>query len=227
MKHVALCLALLTGAVHAEETKSRTGTAYDLETDGLLYTQNHNERYVDGRIVHDEVIYRDPAGRIFASKKVNFRHNSIMPDFLLLNSATGHEEGASRKGEVIEVTFRANTDEPPETFLLEPPTLGIIDAGFDNFILQYWDRLSSGEIVTLPFLVPSRGQFVNFRIRQADVNGGQANFIIDASSMLLRFLLPKIYLTYDIEERRLRRYEGISNLRDSAAENLNVRIEYP
>jgi hypothetical protein len=45
--------------------------------------------------------------------------------------------------------------------------------------------------------------------------------------MFVRMFVPPVTVSYDADTRRLRRYEGVSNIRNRDGENYSVRIEFP
>ena len=47
--------------------------------------------------VEDRVTYSRPDGEVFATKWVDYRTNPVAPDFELIDSATGHREGAAAR----------------------------------------------------------------------------------------------------------------------------------
>ena len=107
---------------------------------------------------------------------------------------------------------------------------GIADAGFDHFIGEHWSWLMRERKVVRPFLIPSLGRFVNFRIRRVDPGPaqpeGEVGFVLEADSALLRLLAPAVRVDYTDGNRRLRRYIGLSNVRDESGSNFDVVIVF-
>ena len=102
------------------------------------------------------------------------------------------------------------------------------DAGFDRFIEEHWDELVAGTTFVRRFLVPSRLDFMDFRIRldAPRETEGAVGFVLELDSVLLRLLVPPIIAIYDTTSRRLLRYEGLSNLHDEGGDNHRVRIDF-
>ncbi|MDX1432861.1 MAG: hypothetical protein R3286_10470 [Gammaproteobacteria bacterium] len=209
------------------EIRERVGYAYDLETNRFLYTENHYETLRAGEVIADIVTYRDPSGRPFARKHVDYGERPTMPDFRLHNFETGHIEGAERRQNGVEVAFRELDGRELRRELLRTLEQGVIDAGFDRFIERNWDALTRGEALTRSFLVPGRLEYYDFRITRVAGGGDEITFALEPDTMLIRLFAPRILVTYALPSRRLLRYEGVSNLRDAAGDNYQVRIVFP
>lgn len=224
---VTLFLLCLHGKLAAEE-RERIGRAYDPNSGALLYEERHLETFADGKIITDRVHYVDPQGRTFGNKRVDFRHDPFVPEFRLLNERTGHIEALLHKqrGE-IEVRYRERVDQELREALLAAPENAVADAGFDRFIESHWEQLLRGEVLKRRFLVPSRLEFMDWRVKRiSDDDPATARFALEIESVLLRIVVPTITLVYERATRRLLRYEGLSNLRDESGNNHSVRIEF-
>lgn len=223
-------LALLTlwivAPATARQTVERTGRAYRQGDDRLLYTETHREVLRGGRVMSCTVIYRDPRGRSFARRTLDFTGGATHPDFRLENSRTGHVEAAVQQGDRVLVSFRRSAADVYREKKLTLPDQAIIDAGFDRFVKHNWTRLVQGETVKRPFLVPSLRQFVDFRIYLEQHDTARVVFVMEPASFLLRLFGDAITVTYERNHRVLRRYRGISNLRDRGGENYMVYVEF-
>jgi hypothetical protein len=227
---VAVFLALILIPLAAESagtTGQRTGYAYELGTDRLLYTEEHHEQIEQGRVTRSEVVYRKPDGGVIATKQLNFRRNASDPDFRLENPVNGHLEGANQRDDRLLVFFRKTDDHALRERELRAPDNAIIDGGFDRFIENNWTALMQGDVFQRPFLVPSFQRFLEFRIYLERMTETEVVFIMEPASMLLRIVGDGIVVAYDRDSAALRRYEGISNIRDQDGENYEVRVEFP
>ncbi len=216
--------------VYAEESQTRIGYAYDKETNKLVYSESHHEEYADDLILKSHVIYKDSSEIIIAKKTVDFNNNRYIPEFSLKNSETGHKEITRFIQSKYEVIFSRMHAEPEKTARLNIPEDGISDAGFDNFIIKHWDELIAGEIFRREFLIPSMMDFIKFRIYQDKVvneNGQSLRVInIEPDSFLIRAFAGTTKLFYDGETPKLRKFDGVSNMRDGNGDNFKVKIRY-
>ncbi len=209
---------------------TRVGYAYDSTTNKLLYTESHHEKYNDGLLQRSEVIYKDPAENIFASKVADFRNSQFMPEFALENTLTGHVEKTRFIDNKYEVIFSESKDKTRKESQIIYEDSAISDAGFDNFIIENWGQIIEGKKFKRDFLVPSMQEFLSFRIYQdAIVNkeGQSLRLInIEPDSFFVRVIAGTLKLYYDSEKPALRVFEGVSNMRDSQGDNYNVLIKY-
>ena len=223
-----VCLVCIDPAV--AEVRQRTGCAYDRSTGEMLYVETHEERFHAQRPVSARVLYTDPEGRRFAEKSVDFSGGAVMPRFHFENSATGHAEGLESSGGGLTVLFRESQASDVRRTRLDGAVRGIADAGFDHFIGAHWSRLMRERKVVRPFLIPSLGRFVDFRIRRVESGPaqpeGEVGFVLEADSALLRLLVPAVRVDYTAGDRRLRRYTGLSNVRDESGSNFDVVIVF-
>jgi hypothetical protein len=227
---VLLCLSLNVMSLSANEIQTRIGYAYDKKTNELVYTESHYEKYVDGLIYTSRVIYKDASERIFAKKTVDFSNNPFMPEFALNNNETGHKEMTRFVQSEYEVVFSKKQTEPEKDARLDIPANGISDAGFDNFIIKNWESLVTGEVFKREFLIPSMMKFVKFRIYQDKIvneNDESLRIInIEPDSFLIRAFAGTTKLYYDKETPKLRKFDGVSNMRNSNGDNYKVMIRY-
>ncbi|HSS65061.1 MAG TPA: hypothetical protein VLS27_11560 [Gammaproteobacteria bacterium] len=231
--YVLLTLALFSlslshNALGAETVKERVGYAYGAESGSLLYSEHHQEWWKGGRILRDTVTYRDAQGNIIGEKHVDFRTLERAPRFLLRNIRTGHSEGAIPDSDKLNVSFRRNREAALKKEALELPEGAIVDAGFDRFVENNWNALMRGEAFVQPFLVPSRLEFIDFRIQRVDDGSDPERTTLEmaADSPLLRLFAPAITVVYGTRDRSLLEYDGVSNIRDAGGENLDVEIRF-
>ena len=227
---IATALASLALPVAAEpRTESFSGNAYAIDGDLLLYRETHylySGEHGGERIV----LYQCPDGRAFARKFSRDDGNAQAPDFDLVDARVGYREGVRRNGDLREVYVQRSATQAEQADALQLPADGVIDTGFEAFARQHWDALVRGDTLPFAYLVPSRRKFFAFKVARIDLPAappGSVTFRL-ASSSWVSFLLPHIDISYDLDTRRLVRYEGLSNVRDvKTGKNYRVHYEYP
>lgn len=207
----------------------RVGYAYAMNSDKeqLLYTEQHQEQVDDGRVTRSTVTYKDEDGNTIAVKELDFSSNPTSPEFRLQGVTNGHVEGAQRKEGDFVIFFRKSDGHELVEEAVPLPEQAIIDGGFDRFIENNWETLLEGKVFKRPFLVPSFQKFVDFKIYLERTTETDAVFVMETASLFLRIFSDKIIVTYNRENAALRRYVGISNIRDQSGENYEVRVEFP
>lgn len=226
------------------------GYAYLANDHSLLaYVEKHTLTRQKNQPIKRSVQYiakRDPTeqGTLIAQKENRYGASHLtssqaaeQPTFHLKDFRTGYEERVDWKNNELEMSVR-DTDVWTKK-ITSAPEGTVIDAGFDEFVRRHWDDLLKGEQKPFQFAVPSRFGFVAFKIErtfpdrdpQTDpyYQRQTVSLSMTLASRWLAWLLDPITLTYDRSTKRLLRYEGLSNIRDTrdgADKNYDVDIRY-
>lgn len=226
---LALGLAIVTPAEPAFAAPLSIGTAYSQDGERVLYRERRTQQWRDGALVA-EVDYLTPDGELFAEKTIRFDGRSTAPAFTLVDFRQEFREGARPEEGAIELFSGVGDD--LERRRRELPEAAVVDAGFDRFVNQEFERLRAGEKLEFEFAVPAEQRFVRFEIEalgQLTYDGKPAlELRMRPASFLLRLLVDPIRLVYD-EQRRLLEFAGISDIRDDAGDRHVARVvfEYP
>jgi hypothetical protein len=221
--------AALAATPATASLREEVGLATDLDNGRPLYREQHlMRRGDDGALVERLVMYRCTDGTPFARKRVDYRGAAAAPAFQFEDVRSGYREGVQR-GTGGASVFVDRPDAEPQRAPLPDGAL-VADAGFDQWVLREWPRLTAGESVPMQFLVPSRLTSYGFKVYEVDDETDTADgrrFRLRLGG-LLGWFAPHIDVVYAESDRRLLRFEGLSNLRDDAGEDpLKVRIEFP
>ena len=226
-----LSMAALIAAcpgVHAE-SQQFTGTAHDLKTGRVLYTEHYDVQVDNGRWVSGTTRYVLASGQQVAERKFDFSQDRYVPVFSLEQSDPVYREGITRidKGKVDIYMVR---DGKRQTASLDKVKEMVADCGAQAYVLDHIDALQSG--TTVHFTLAVAGRVDTFALRAsklADVEVGGVKAVrvrIELDSML-RLLLPPLELTIDPQTRRLLEYQGIANLKDPATKRaFSARIVF-
>ncbi|MFQ6311308.1 hypothetical protein [Lysobacter capsici] len=224
---VSVAMLSLSAAVNACADERYEGVAYAPDSKRVLYRETH-WRYSQDGVGQRIVLYRCPRGEAFARKVVTDSPSASAPDFGFVDARDGYEEGVwTRQGRRHVYTRKDTAAARKETAL--PERAGaVIDAGFDAMIRLRWDALSAGKPIAAPFLLPSRGSFLDFRIEPLEQGNGAASVrrLRMALDTWYGFAIAPIELRYAVADRRLLTFQGISTIRDQAGRYQNVRIEF-
>jgi len=213
----------------AAQDRHYTGIAYAEDGQTVRYREEH-WLFRDAGVPTRLVLYRCPSGEPFARKLLRERGEAAAPEFDFLDARDGYREGVRRQGNGWLVYVRKREGAPLDTGLLEPRPDMVIDAGFDAFVREHWADLAGTARLGIAFVVPSRLDYLDLRLgsardtRLGDVAVRQLRLSLGG---LLGALAPTIDLTYAADGRRLLRFEGVSNIRDSRGHSQRVRIEFP
>jgi hypothetical protein len=228
---VAAVLCTAQSALAQAETPamphSYAGNVYALDDHRLLFREVH---YLNASLTNQRIaIYQCPDGSVFARKHVRAGGDAQAPDFELDDARLGYREGVRQGSKGREVFVQRSAEQQENVQPLPSEKDSVIDAGFDTFVQRHWQELQHGDSVSIPFLVPSRMRFYEFKVKRI------FEPLVDHDEMLIRlamdswysFALPHIDVSYDIVTRQLLRFEGLSNIRGADGKNLNARVEFP
>lgn len=208
-----------------------TGYARDLRSRELLYIESHTVRELGTPNEQRVVKYLCSRGDgAFARKVLQYGANRTEPAFRLDDARTGYVEGLQRSGNSLEV-FQRDNGKAELRKRPVPTTVAIVsDAGFDEFVRKHWSELEAGKAVRFPFLVPSRLDYMSFKVqkhRETTIEGQPASVMRLNLSGFLGWFLPYIEVSYRKSDRILMRYKGLTNIRDSNGKNVVAQIDFP
>lgn len=211
---------------------SYDGTAVDVDDGSVLYRESHYLVQEGAQVLERLVLYRCADGTPFARKRVvPAGPTPWLPAFDMTDARLGYREGASVDGDGVEV-FVQEPGEPAleQEALEEVPTDLVGDAGFDRFVQDNWQKLLAGETVHFHFLVPSRLDYMGFKVRHLGherIGDRPVEVFRLALGGLLGLIVSGIDVAYEADSRILMRFEGLSNVRDPEGDNYVARIEFP
>ena len=226
----ALLLPAIGGGVRAADL-GFTGYARDLATQRLLYVESHYVRDAGLPGETRVVMYRcATGGAAFARKLLRYGEVREEPEFDFVDARSGHAEGL-RRGPGGPRVYQRDSARAPQREAAVPANVVVVsDAGFDEFVRRHWRELEAGRTVSFPFLVPSRLDFLSFKVHkhgEASVEGATTSVIRLNLSGVLGWFLPYIEVSYRKSDQVLVRYKGLTNIRDAAGDNLVAQIDFP
>ncbi len=228
---IAALLFALSGVRSVASDQVFTGYARDIESGRLLYVESHFVRGAGSVGERRVVLYRCANGtEVFARKELEYGAVREEPQFTLLDGRSGYTEGLRRTAQGLEVFQRAATTAPLRSARVPEKVAIVSDAGFDEFVRRHWAELEAGRTVRFPFLVPSRLDFLAFKIRkhrEEMIEGAAASVIRLNLSGVLGWFLPYIEVSYRKSDRVLMRYKGLTNIRDAEGDNFVAQIDFP
>lgn len=225
-------LAVAENAPPPPSYMSYEGTAFDPDEPQVLYRESHYLALEGASVRERLVLYRCADGTPFARKRVvETLGTPWLPEFDFDDARLGYQEGVNARGSELSVYVRADASAQTEREALpEAPADLVGDAGFDRFVQDHWEQLVAGDTVRFHFLVPSRLDYLGFKVRQVSqdsIDGKPVRVFRLALGGLLGLIVSGIDVAYDADTRILMRFEGLSNVRDEDGENYVARIEFP
>jgi len=208
-----------------------TGHAYQVDDlDNVLYRERYTEVDDDGKA---EVHYYSADDERVAEKQLDYSRGETQPSYTLKdfrNDLLWSVEWDSDS----QLMMRKGSIDDPDRSRVSSESPQVIDAGFDGFVKQEWDKLMDGERVTFYFAFPNRLRNVRLRGERIDasdsgIEKGESDWIyfrIQVNSRLLSLFADDLYLAYEEDGKRLKVFRGRSNLPDADGESIDVEIHY-
>lgn len=204
------------------------GEARSPDTGALLYVEEHLFREQAGRTAERLVLYRCADGTPFARKRIDYGTQPFAPTFELVDARLDYREGLRREGEAW-IVFGGVGARAHQTPLSSIDSV-VADAGFDAFIRRHWTQLHAGQNVPIDFLVPSRARTYGFTLSKVDtleIDGAAASRLRLSLGGVLGLFAPPIDVIYRDADQWLLRFEGMTNIRESARKNVVAHIAFP
>jgi hypothetical protein len=219
-----LVLAFLVSAAPVFSTETQeiifTGTAVDLKDDSFLYEEIHTLTVDSEGIPLREVVeYRDPNGVMLGVKRMEYT-KLYAPDYEVSFEILNLLEQVTARSDQLEI-IRSDT-----TLIPLPVENYAIDGGFHYFIQKNFDQLANGKTVDFDFLSAGRGTFIPLSIEPDGNDGEELILKLTLQNFFLSRLVKPIWLTYDLSDRRLLSYQGLTNVPDENKRLYSAKIVY-
>ncbi|MFT6155050.1 MAG: hypothetical protein ACJA0E_001549 [Bermanella sp.] len=196
-----------------ESIISFTGTAHDLKTGKLIYTEHHQIQLdSNGDRESGTVHYKNTTSDLIATKSLDYDQTGFFPSFQFTDLRSDHLINVTLKGTNIDIELGLPAELELDSLDVLKNQVMIADAGFDVFMLKNWQDLIAGNRRVVEFLAPTRAIFVTFYIERTFINNDRVGFILAPDSFLIGLLVDPIMLEYDRETGRILSYKGLTNL---------------
>lgn len=215
----------MTAEAGGEDAVRYRGDAYDLASGAFVYSENHSEFYQGGVHAYSRVSYRDKEGKEFASKLITFKPNRLQPTYELKDSRDGYVEGIRRAGGATIYFARRKAADPIKEKTIQTPAPAVFDGGFDYFVRENFDEICGGKNKSFYFAVPVELDYFRFRVARQEA-GDLCRMNLEIDNVVVRQFVKPIKLWYDMKDKRLRKYEGISNINGPDGKSLKVRVVF-
>ena len=213
-----VALSLMAAAAVAAESQQFTGTAHDLKTNRVLFTEHYDVQVENGRWISGTTRYVLPSGQQVGERKFEFGVDRYVPVFTLEQTMPEYREGITRveKGKVDLFNVR---DGDRKTASIDRTKEMVADCGAQAYVVDHLDALQSGTVLHFRLAVAGRTDSFALRARKledVDVGGVKAMRVRIELDSVLRLVLPPLELTVDPQSKRLLEYSGIANIKDAA-----------
>lgn len=227
-------LALLAVSFQASSqtpSYSAAGSAYDIETNQLLYRELYTTLDDSRRV---SVEYVSPDGKPFAKKELTYSAEPFQPNVHFTDLRTKHTWSAMfSSARLIQKSSLAGDSE--ESVIMDHANMAI-DIGYDAYVQIQWDNLLAGKKITFDFALPEQLTRTRLTVQMIkpsssplfDKHIGKewVYFRLTPAKKLKSIFSDPVFLAYDPNGRYLMRYMGRSSINDDQGVVANVRVEY-
>lgn len=221
-----MCWGFMSCQLHAFQF---VGKAFDSNTGELIYQEHHevslnqNQEYE-----RTHVVYKDKKGNVFAQKQLDFSGELLVPQVSFTDTRSQVMLNIERQKDVVSVRYQDQRESLKADIRYHQRM--VVDAGFDQLLLENWEAVLNGDTLKFDFLAPTRGQLIGFSLIPTKQTETIIQFDLEPSNFLISLLVDPIKLTYDKQNRRIIRYEGLTNIEDINQDGeyyvANIEYEY-
>jgi hypothetical protein len=219
---IAMNLSWLGAEAHGE-----TFVGKAVNSKGTLeYVEYHTVTLKNGKVSESQTIYYDENNKKIGDLTSEYAFGPQFGSYNFRDIRAQYQDGAKvSKDRILLFRKQSPEDEIEEEYLAKEKDQ-IVGQGFHQFIVHNLERIAQGEVFHIRLILPSRLDQYEFRIRKRKVKGDSLYIRLEIDNWLLRLFAPHIDVEYDQKNRRLLRYEGISNLEDNSGKHKKVTITY-
>ena len=222
---LAAATVLLTAVPAAANIEKFVGKAWS-RNGSVEYIEHHRVRYENGRVVESLTEYFDPDNRKIADLTSTYVFGPQFGSYDFRDIRASYADGAKVLPDKIEVFRKEDPAKQPEIRRLPRQSNQIVGQGFHQYIRSQLDNIARGEVYHVEMVLPSRLNQYKFRIRKLKIEDSVLSIRLEIDNWFLRLFAPHVDAVYDMNTRRLLRYEGLSNITNAAGKYQDVVIEY-
>jgi hypothetical protein len=230
MQKIVLLLVLATTVFAETKIDKYIGTATDLNTGKLIYTEEHESRYVDNVNVGSTITYRDEKKNVIGKKEIAFENTSPLVSFRREDFRFGTMESAERVPAGIRLVKKEDFSSGEQEKIIPEAASLAIDAGLNNLVRNSWNTLIQGEKVVFNLAVPSQLDYFEFRVKKdrEEVIQNKRTLVVrfESDHWFIRLFVDPVIVWYDVETKRAVQYEGISNIYNESGKSYIVRVTF-
>lgn len=201
------------------------GRAVDSEG-RLEYIERHNVTYEGGRAIRSVTTYTDGEGRIIGELISQSDTSPWVNTYGFRDLRAKYEDGVSVSGEKLLLYRKKGPEKETELKALPMQPGQVMGPGVNHFIRSNLEAIAGGGDFRIQLVLPSRLEQYGFQVRKLKLEGQRVYVRLEIDNWLLRLIAPHVVCEYDLSQRRLLRYVGISNLEDGSGTHKQVDITY-
>ena len=208
------------------ETHNYYGEATDQKTNIKIYTDKYFDQIENNKKNSSVIEYHDQQQRIIAKKNVNFTKNRNLPDFKLEDFRDGYMEGGEIVGNQYKLYYKKNKNDTLNERILEIKPNAVTNDGLDQLIKSNFEELLNGKKIKVYFYVPYQLDFYKFTVEKVKMTEKELFIKVAIDIDILKPFISNTYITYNIENKKIIYYEGISIINNSNGRSYFIKHNY-
>lgn len=209
-----LALTCSTSLAVVPSNWSIRGEAIRLDTQELFYTEYHEQLESHDEREHWRIHYISPNGELKAQKDLVY---GLEMPFVPELKWQDFPAELTIIGQIKANAVNQDTNDPQRSeqrsASITQPRQTAYDAGFDRLLRHQFDQLLQQGRIRFEFLSLNTSQTFRFRAVVVTQDETTVEVRVEPETAFLRLFVDPILLTYDVSERHLLRYEGVTNFR--------------
>ncbi|MFK7871775.1 MAG: hypothetical protein AB8C84_01205 [Oligoflexales bacterium] len=198
--------------------------AYKQGTNDVLYKEEHQMTYREGKIFKSKTLYKDSYNSIIASMISDYSRSVMLPSCVFKDFKAKKSEGLIfRNGKYF--IFSEEEKGKRKEKLLEKTKEIFSCQGWHYYLVNRLDEIGE-EGLEFNLIFPSQLDYYAFDLKK---EGGSENLLslsLQFSNWFIRIFAPRLDLVYDTQKKKLVSYQGPSNLMDAEGEVQYVKVIY-
>lgn len=198
------------------------------ENGKLIYKEKHEVEYTEKKIIKSTTYYYEPSGELIAKLVNNYQKSINLPVHEMDDMRLKMRYGLRYEDERIILYLIEKSKEKTKKFQTDEfrDRLMVGGQGLHYFIINHFDEVISKKEQKLKFFIPGKLDVYDFYLKVKKVTIDKLELEILIDNWFLKLFAPKLEMTYDLKNKRLIRYRGLSNIQSKENKMMNVDIKY-
>lgn len=193
----------------------------------VAYLERHTVVYDEQTLIKSMVEYFDPQGKTIGILRSDFTRSLSAPEYILMDKRQQSVQGQRWADERLEVFSREREqNKVVKKDLMKSPELMMGGEGLIYYVGAHLQELIGSEGTDFKLIIPGRLSTFDFFIKPLEHNSTEATFEVKMKSWFMRLFGPRLKLIYDIQKKRLKSFEGLSNMRKADGSMMSVDVQY-
>jgi len=224
---VVMSVALLMLSILPSAADTRKVYGHAIDKDGrLAYLEEHQITYQNGNIAAIETNFYNPNTERIARQVSDFSQGAQYGSYDFFDERYDYNDGVRVMADRILLYRQKNSSAKLREKSIPKSGSQIVGQGFYQFITANLEPLARGRVFAAKLVLPAQmGQF-DVQVSKRSLQGDRLVLTVKLDNWLLRLFAPNVEIEYDMKNRRLMRYRGISMVPNSNRKSYEVVTTY-